>query len=494
MPYHGAELQAFLCNKWAKENGFLYDLNGDAFISVANGYEVSVPLADDNRDVCVTYYQACGLLKLDVRKSSMPNPYGKRKRCKTAEEAVSVLTSTPDKKNPHITAQATHANCPSHDEADVSTSNVTAQATPVNCTDIKFVSDADYVGDRELITSEDGKLYRMRVGGADAGVVDGECRSYESERAKFVELKNKCLQSCNPYKTCAFTLGTYILQPFSDIQKAVLKLLKKDKGFLFKNYENLKCGFMFLEPYKKGGFHCHMILCFYDEISDNLYEKILMEWKKHVIVPTETYKLDEYLVEMRKFSTAEEFVKYLGYLNPVSKKKVDRLKHYPRGRRARQGYGDYENPNKVVLPASEAKKLTEREHITLRHEIKIVNASSTIFRGKEDVKYHAFTFYYTINEALWNAIIENGQSEKTDFCEGEIAPPLTDLQPHFSITVFTKCGEQFGKTMTEVDFDYDIEKAIKLADFYERNSKLFGGVEVIREGTPIQQGVSKAYP
>lgn len=85
------------------------------------------------------------------------------------------------------------------------------------------------------------------------------------------------------------------------------------------------------------------------------------------------------------------------------------------------------------------------------------------------------------------SIIEDGQSEKTDFCESEIPPPLTDLQPHFSVTVFKKDGEQFGKTMTEVDFNYDIQKAIQLADFYERNSKLFGGVKVIKDNVPVSR-------
>lgn len=495
MPYQGAELQAFLCNKWAKENGYLYDPNGDVFISVANGYEVTVPLADDNRDVQVTYYQGCGLLKLDVRKSSMPNPYGKRKRCKTAREAVPEFTSTPDKKTHRnqrdVTEKATPCNCTPHDEANTSIGNVTVQDTPVNCpstpVNCTVVPDYEYAGDYDLVIGKDGKKYRVRTNGADAGFVDGLCRDYENERAGFKSIEDKCLQSCNPYKTCAFTLGTYVKQSFADIQDAVKSLSKKEE-FLFNEYANLKCVFPFLEPYADGGWHVHMILCFYDEIPDNLYEKVLKEWKKHIIIPTETYKLDEYLVKMRKFPNAEEFVKYLEYLNPVSKKKRDRLKFYPRGRKARQGYGDFEEPNKVILPADEAKKLTEREHIALRHEIKIVNASSTISSGKEDVKYHGFTYYFTRNEALWNAII----SDRNDFCESETAPQITDLQPHFSITVFTKCGEQFGKTMTEVDFDYDIEKAIKLADFYERNSKLFGGVEVVREGIPIQQGVSMA--
>lgn len=172
-----------------------------------------------------------------------------------------------------------------------------------------------------------------------------------------------------------------------------------------------------------------MILCFYDEIPDDLYEKILREWKKHIIIPIDTYKLDKYLVEMREFSTAEEFEKYLDYLNPVSKKKLDRRKHYPRGRRARQGYGDFESPNTAVLPMNEAKKLTEHEHIALRHEIKILNASSTVSKKKEDLKFHQFTFYYTVNKNFWNSIIANGQTEEKIPCDVKSVPPITAPEP-----------------------------------------------------------------
>lgn len=499
MPYQGAELQAYCCSKWAKENGYLYDPNGDAFISVANGYEVAVPLADDDGDVLVTDYGANGL-KIEKRKTSMPKPYGKRKRCKTAEEAITEFKSPPDNKTSckckvadtavqeNIT-ETTPCNCTHHDEADTSADNIVIQDTPVNCPDIP---DYRYAGDYKLVTGEDGKKHRMRVGGDDAGVVDGLCKDYETARSGFKKQMDKCLKSCDFDKSCAFTLTTYVKQSFADIQKAVQALSKKEKGFLFNEYANLKCICPFLEPYADGGWHVHMILCFYDEIPDNLYEKILKEWKKHIIVPTETYKLDEYLVEMREFYNAGEFVKYLDYLNPVSKKKRDRLKFYPYKRRARENYGDLKEPKRVIMPASEAKKLTEREHIALRHEIKIVNASSTIRSGKEDLKFHQFTYYFSIDEVLWNAILENRESENNDYSGIETAPPLTDLQPHFSITVFTKDGKELGKRMTEVDFDYDIEKAIKLADFYERNSKLFGGVEVIREGIPIQQAVSMA--
>ncbi|MBQ3138147.1 MAG: hypothetical protein IJB68_01370 [Ruminococcus sp.] len=418
MPFQGTELQALLCPRYAKENGFFYDINGDAFIKAIDGWGVRA-LSDDDGDVLVTDYGANGL-KIEKRKTSMSKPYGKRKRCKTAEEAISEFTSTPDNNSPHnckaddtaalpkcVTEKDIPSNCSSHDEADTSTGNVAEHDTPDNCTDVNIVSDADYVGGRELVMGKDGKLYRMRIGGDDAGVIDGLCRDYESERASFKKLADECIKSCYFKKSCAFTLTTYVPQSFADIKSAVSKMVKK---YLFSKFENLKCVFTFCEPHADGSWHCHLILCFRDEFPDGLYETVLKSWKNRIIVPSETYKTDENLVDLRFFYTAEEFIKYLDYLNPVSKKKRDRLKFYPNKKKARQKYGETEKPKKVILSANEAKKLTEREHIALRHEIKILNASSSVFEKKEDLKLHNFTYYYTRNEALWNAIIANGQS------------------------------------------------------------------------------------
>ncbi len=434
MPYQGAALQAYLCHKWAKENGYLYDPNGDTFIKVANGYEVAVPLADDDGDVLVTDCGENGL-KIEKRESST-NPYGKRKRCKTAEEAIIEFTSAPDNKpsrkckaddtavlSEKVTEKDTLCNCTSHDEADTSVDNAIAQDTPINCSDIP---DYKYVGDYKLVTGEDGKKYRVRVGGDDAGVIDGLCRDYESERASFMKIKDECLKSCNFQNSCAFTLTTYIRQSFFAVKNAVSRMVKR---YLFTKFENLKCAFAFCEPHAEGGWHCHLILCFYDAFPDGLHKCVLKSWKNRIVVPSGSYKTDENLVDLRYFSTAEEFIKYLDYLNPVSKKKRDRLKFYPAKKKARQPYGNTEIPKKIIMPASEAKKLTEHEYIALRHEIKIVNTSSTIFSGKEDLRYHGFSYYYTTNKDFWNAIIANGQSEKNNLCRDEFVPPITAPEP-----------------------------------------------------------------
>lgn len=509
MPYQGAELLTHRCKRYAKENSYLYDPNGDALIKVADGYEVATPLPDDETDVLVTDFGANGL-RIEVRKSSMPKPYGKRKRCKSAEEAITEFASTPDNKplrqrktddtavpRKRVAEKTPPCNCAAHDVADISIDeNVSENNSPNN---YEIVPDHKYIGDYDLIAREDGRFYRVRVGGDDAGYVDGVCQDYETARANFKEKEKKVLKSCYFKKSCAFTLTTYIKQSFADVQKAVQRLCKREKGYLFCRYPNLKCACSFLEPNANGGWHCHIIFCFYDDVPEDLYRTVLSVWKKYILVPKETYKTDDNLVDMRYFYTFDELEKHLEYLNPVSKKKRERLKFYPYKKKARQFYGDLEVPKEIIMPASEAKKLTKCERHALRHEIKILNASNTVFTGKEDLKYHGFSYYYTTDETFWNAIVADGQAEKNSMSEAENAPPTTEPesqseQPHFSISIFTKSGEQFGKTMTEIDFNYNIEEAIRLADFYKRNSKLFGGVEVVRDGILLQQAVSKAYP
>lgn len=449
MPYHGAELVSHLCQRYAKENGYLYDPNGDAFISVADGWAVMALPFTNRDDVLATYYRGCGLLKIEKRKTPMPNPYGKRKRCKKAEEAVTELTGIPDGKSSRrcntditavlpecVTEKATRCNRVAHDEADTSVDNVITQDTHVNYSDIP---DYKYVGDYKLVTGEDGKNYRVRVGGDDAGFIDGLCRDYESERASFMKIKDECLASCYFRKSCAFTLTTYVPQSFSDVKNAVSRMVKK---YLFTKFENLKCAFAFCEPHANGSWHCHLILCFYDAFPDKLYEIVLKSWKKRIVVPSESHKTDENLVDLRYFNTVDEFVKYIDYLNPVSKKKRDRLKFYPNKKKARQKYGETEKPKKVIMSAREAKKLTEYEHAALRHEIKILNASNTAFDKSESLKLHNFTYYFSTNENFWNSIIACGQTEKNNSCERESTPPVTEP----------------NKAVTSASFDYDDEE------------------------------------
>lgn len=255
---------------------------------------------------------------------------------------------------------------------------------------------------------EDGRAWRVRVGGADEGYVDGLCKSYESGRAGHHEKKDECIDSCDYSKSCEIILGTYIKQSFVSVQKAVSRMIQRT---LFDKYPSLKCVFVWLEPYHngslRGGWHVHMILCFYDDIPNDLLDFILHNWKKRIIVPKDSLKFDEYLVKKREFNVFDDLAKVIDYLNPTSAKKRDCLKYYPHKRRAMMYYGDTSKPEKVITTASESTKMTKDEHTNLRRETKILNASSTLFGKAEDVKVHNFQYYYSTSEELLRSIVAN---------------------------------------------------------------------------------------
>lgn len=508
------QLSPYLCAKWAKENGYYYSSNDDIFVKTAEGYEVSTPLADDNTKVLVTRYKANPILQIDKRKTTMPNPYGKRKYCPTAKQAAAefLKEQTPDKRTPCNSTSSdnttlacddnhenktpdnyTPCNCPPHDcKSDSTTSarNDTCNSnTPDNCTpnasDCDVVPDYEYTGDYELQYREDGRAWRIRVGGEDAGYVDGLCKEYESARSSHHDKKDECLDSSDFSKSCEIIVGTYVKQSFASIQKAVSRMNKRT---LPEKYQNLKCVFVWLEPYHNGtltgGWHAHMILSFYDDIPEGLLDLVLDSWKKRIIVPKDSLKFDEYLVRMRTFNSFDELVKVIDYLNPNSAKKRDCLKYYPFKRKATMRYGDTSKPEKVIMTANESKKLTETEHINLRRETKILNASSTLTNKAEDVKVHNYQYYYSTCIELLRSIIADVETAEKNIFEEKTDNLESDLLPHFSVTIYDEKGEQFGQKMTEVDFGYDIKRAIDLANFYERQD-VWKGFTVQRFNVPL---------
>lgn len=506
----------FLCAKWARENGYYYSSNDDIFVKTADGYGVSTPLEDDKTKVLVTHFKANPILQIDKRKTAMPNPYGKRKKCKTAEEAAAYFlekeNQTPNNCTPCNSTSSDNTTLACDDNHDSKTpdnctpcnctpnyckAESTALAfddnhnsnTPDNCTpdtsDCNIVPDYEYTGDYELQYREDGRAWRVRVGGEDAGYVDGLCKEYESARASHHEKRDECLDSCNFSKSCEIIVGTYVKQSFASVQKAVSRMNKRT---LPEKYPNLKCVFVWLEPYHNGtltgGWHAHLILSFYDDIPEGLLDFILKSWKNRIVVPKEKMKLDKYLVKMRKFNTFDELVKVIDYLNPTSAKKRDCLKYYPFKRKAIKRYGDTSKPEKVIIAAKESKKLAETEHINLRRETKILNASSTVFGKVEDVKVHNYQYYYSTSQELLRSIIADVETAEKSIFEDKTDNLKSDTLPHFSVTIFDEKGEQFGRKMTEVDFEYDVQKAIDLAIFYERQN-VWKGFTVQRINVPL---------
>lgn len=92
----GQELTMYKCSKWAMDNRYYYNPVDDIFINIKDGYEVEEPAKDDNTSVLATYLEANQVILMEKRKTTLPNSYGKHKRCKTAEEAaLEFVSDTP---------------------------------------------------------------------------------------------------------------------------------------------------------------------------------------------------------------------------------------------------------------------------------------------------------------------------------------------------------------------------------------------------------------
>ena len=492
----GQELTMYKCSKWAVDNRYYYNAVDDIFIRVAEGFKVKEPAKDDNTSVLVTYLEANQVIVVDKRKTTLPNPYGQHKRCKTAEEAaLEFVGNTPDNCTPHSHASDNPVdnnprdNCPLNADTvqlrsnDSNTSmsytpdamSASCDNTPDNCTPCNniddFVPDYEYIGEYDLQYAEDGKVYKVRVGGEDEGLVDGVCKGYESARASWHAKKIECLKNCDYRKSCEIVLGTYVKQSFASVKKAVSRLIKRT---LSAKYPNLKATFKFAEPYEKNGWHAHLIISFCDEIPADLYDTVLTSWKKRIVPSADSLKTDKHLVVMRTFSSFDEFVKVLDYLNPTSKKKRDRLKYYPFNGRAMESYGDVSKPKKVIMPMANTLELTESEHKNIRREITILNASATVYHG-EEVLVHNYQYYFSTSIDLLQSLADKIKSVD------EEKPTVPE---HFSITVYDDNGEQFGKTMTEVDFNFDLRKAVELANLYE-STPCWKDFTVVRFNVPL---------
>lgn len=478
------ELLRYRCRKWAKDNGFFYNEVDDIFVKTAKGLEVDALQKDDSSDALVRYIKGSSLVVVEKRKTTLPNPYGNCCKCKTKEEIANVFMGkdTPDNCTPCKHTSKKSDNIPENinindDCISVETEcdNTLDNCTPCNCTlkQNDVVADCEYTGDYDLQYADDGKVYKVRIGGEDEGLVDGLCKGYESARSSWSAKKWECLNSVDYLKACEITLGTYVKQSFKSINNAVSRLIKRK---LFEKYPNLKNAFKFCEPYKGNGWHVHLIISFNDEIPADLYETVLGSWKNRIIPSEDSFKTDEYLVKIRTFTEKEQLVKVLDYLNPTSTKKRERLKYYPFKVRAMESYGDVQKKHKKVLSnVSETLGVTKIEYKSLRKEIEILRASTTVISGKKDVIVHNYQYYFEPDMVKLARLAYTLEPEKIKMNKDE----KSKISEHFSLTVKDTDGIQFGRTMTEIDFNYDKQRAIDLANFYEK-MPCWKGYTVIR--------------
>lgn len=89
------------------------------------------------------------------------------------------------------------------------------------------------------------------------------CARNTKLQGQVITKKYECLDSCDYRKSYEIILGTYVKQSFASTQKAASRMIQRT---LPEKFPNLKCVFIWLEPYHNGyltgGWHAHLILRF----------------------------------------------------------------------------------------------------------------------------------------------------------------------------------------------------------------------------------------
>lgn len=85
-------------------------------------------------------------------------------------------------------------------------------------------------------------------------------------------------------------------------------------------------GLAVLEPHENGKWHLHLVVCFADPPSESELSEAFAAWaRRHCDTPTDKQ------TKTRKIATEKYKRRLFCYLNPLSPKKKDRLRFYPRG-------------------------------------------------------------------------------------------------------------------------------------------------------------------
>ena len=133
-----------------------------------------------------------------------------------------------------------------------------------------------------------------------------------------------------------------------------------------------ECGVTFLEPCEDGSWHVHLIIGFNDYIPE-IFERITKKWwKKHNNNKTETAL--EYQTKFQLFDSLDDLIKVINYLNPISKKKRDRIKYYPLSSQPIRKFGKTSEPKKAITTYETAKKIAGSEKPAMRKKVTVIDA------------------------------------------------------------------------------------------------------------------------
>lgn len=162
----------------------------------------------------------------------------------------------------------------------------------------------------------------------------------------------------------------------------------------------LRCGFIFLEPCKDGSWHLHMIIAFFDEVSEDDDAQIIKWWRK------KNTKYCNEQIEIEHIETFERLKKIVEYLNPNSKQKRDRVKHYPVSSQPIRHFGKIEPPNEVLTEEKIAKEIAGNELPAMRKKVEIDLENITLFSKSE--------YFFKLSNNVLNNLKSNNIIQQND--------------------------------------------------------------------------------
>lgn len=330
--------------------------NNDTGLTIRVSYGKGVELPQDTDRVQVTYYAANNVVKI-VKQSVYS---GRLCECHDVEELACNLFADRKKQRKHKVIKQPNIDKKKKCKSTESKKN------DVNYSDKLEINENHIAKCGHVIDLESGEIV-------------SECRTNDSLRRSYNRQKDLIYNNCECDKSI-FATFTIDSKPTYD---ALNKITAAFCKWLRRNfYSRLKCGFIFLEPCKDGSWHLHMIIAFADEVTETDDAQILKWWQK------KNKKFCDEQVEIEHIDTFERLKKIVEYLNPNSKKKRDRVKHYPVSSQPIRHFGNVEPPNKVLTEEKIAKEIAGNELPAMRKKFEVVTDDNTLLFASSEYYYN----------------------------------------------------------------------------------------------------------
>lgn len=246
----------------------------------------------------------------------------------------------------------------------------------------------------------------------ETGEIVERCRQKNSLQKSWYRAKEYILNSIY-WRTAVFITVALDIKPsydeMSNLASGYTTYLKTPfKG----QYE---CGVTFLEPCEDGSWHAHLIIGFNDSIPEIFEKRTKKWWKKHNNNKTETAL--EYQTKFQLFSSCDDLIKVINYLNPTSKKKKDRIKYYPLSSQPIRKFGKTSDPKKAITTYETAKKIAGSEKPAMRKKVTIIDLEikAVLFEVSEYYFVSNIIAYQRQRECNISENVDSSNKENNDF-------------------------------------------------------------------------------